>query len=139
MKTWKQHWFILMDNCLYCFEYTMDKGPGGIIPLKNLSIREVDDTQEPKCFELYVSTKGQLIKADKMEAGGWMVEVYLPRAPMQEEDQRIKSIQAIVSAGPFHELLAARKKGISVKKKQEQPCPFAPKSIIYYGAACPGS
>lgn len=43
MKTWKRRWFILTDNCLYYFEYTTDKEPRGIIPLENLSIREVDD------------------------------------------------------------------------------------------------
>ncbi|MBV99494.1 Cytohesin-2, partial [Eschrichtius robustus] len=86
---------------------TTDREPRGIIPLKNLSIREVDDTQKPNCFELYIpNNKEQLIKACKMEADGWMVEgnhvVYLISAPMQEEkDQWIKSVQAAVSTGPF--------------------------------------
>lgn len=38
---WKQHLLILTDNCLYYFEYMMDKESRGVIPLKNLSIRKV--------------------------------------------------------------------------------------------------
>ncbi|CAI5765835.1 cytohesin-1 isoform X1 [Podarcis lilfordi] len=51
VKTWKRRWFILTDNCLYYFEYTTDKEPRGIIPLENLSIREVEDSKKPvsKC------------------------------------------------------------------------------------------
>uniref|UniRef100_A0A5F9CQY4 Cytohesin-2 n=1 Tax=Oryctolagus cuniculus TaxID=9986 RepID=A0A5F9CQY4_RABIT len=104
-----------------------DKEPRGIIPLENLSIREVDDPRKPNCFELYIpNNKGQLIKACKKEADGRVVEgnhmVYRISAPTQEEkDEWIKSIQAAVSVDPFYEMLAARKKRISVKKKQEQP------------------
>ncbi|KTF85272.1 hypothetical protein cypCar_00035970 [Cyprinus carpio] len=48
VKTWKRRWFILTDNCLYYFEYTTDKEPRGIIPLENLSIREVEDKKPVK-------------------------------------------------------------------------------------------
>ncbi|XP_062475015.1 cytohesin-2 isoform X2 [Pezoporus occidentalis] len=116
VKTWKRRWFILTDNCLYYFEYTTDKEPRGIIPLENLSIREVEDPRKP----------GQLIKACKTEADGRVVEgnhvVYRISAPTREQkDEWIKAIQAAVSVDPFYEMLAARKKRISVKKKQEQP------------------
>ncbi|TVC15233.1 Cytohesin-2 [Bagarius yarrelli] len=43
VKTWKRRWFILTDSCLYYFQYTTDKEPKGIVPLENLSIRELDD------------------------------------------------------------------------------------------------
>ncbi|KAF3814795.1 hypothetical protein GH733_017071 [Mirounga leonina] len=108
-------------------ELLRDKEPRGIIPLENLSIREVDDPRKPNCFELYIpNNKGQLIKACKTEADGRVVEgnhmVYRISAPTQEEKEEwIKSIQAAVSVDPFYEMLAARKKRISVKKKQEQP------------------
>ncbi|XP_014118433.1 PREDICTED: cytohesin-2-like, partial [Pseudopodoces humilis] len=79
------------------------------------------------CFELYIpNNKGQLIKACKTEADGRVVEgnhvVYRISAPSREQkDEWIKSIQAAVSVDPFYEMLAARKKRISVKKKPENP------------------
>ncbi|KAI5624194.1 cytohesin-2, partial [Silurus asotus] len=126
VKTWKRRWFILTDNCLYYFEYTTDKEPRGIIPLENLSIREVEDPRKPNCFELYIpNNRGQLIKACKTEADGRVVEgnhmVYRISAPTPEEkDEWIHSIKSAVSVDPFYEMLAARKKRISLKKKEEQ-------------------
>ncbi|XP_066093727.1 cytohesin-1 isoform X3 [Saccopteryx bilineata] len=92
VKTWKRRWFILTDNCLYYFEYTTDKEPRGIIPLENLSIREVEDSKKPNCFELYIpDNKDQVIKACKTEADGRVVEgnhtVYRISAPTPEEKE----------------------------------------------------
>uniref|UniRef100_A0A673IVY2 Cytohesin-2 n=1 Tax=Sinocyclocheilus rhinocerous TaxID=307959 RepID=A0A673IVY2_9TELE len=103
VKTWKRRWFILTDNCLYYFEYTTN------------------------CFELYIpNNRGQLIKACKTEADGRVVEgnhmVYRISAPTPEEkDEWIHSIKSAVSVDPFYEMLAARKKRIYLKKKEEQP------------------
>ncbi|XP_055509868.1 cytohesin-1b [Leucoraja erinacea] len=123
VKTWKRRWFILTDNCLYYFEYTTDKEPRGIIPLENLSIREVEDSKKPNCFELYIpDNKDQFIKACKTEADGRVVEgshtVYRISAPtLEEKDEWIKSIKAAISRDPFYEMLAARKKKVSSTKK----------------------
>ncbi|KAK3520431.1 hypothetical protein QTP70_024185 [Hemibagrus guttatus] len=122
VKTWKRRWFILTDNCLYYFEYTTDKEPRGIIPLENLSIREVDEPRKPNCFELYnPSHKGQVIKACKTEADGRVVEgnhvVYRISAPTPEEKEEwIKSIKASISRDPFYDMLATRKRRIANKK-----------------------
>ncbi|KAG8129170.1 hypothetical protein E2320_016009 [Naja naja] len=123
VKTWKRRWFILTDNCLYYFEYTTDKEPRGIIPLENLSIREVEDSKKPNCFELYIpDNKDQVIKACKTEADGRVVEgnhtVYRISAPTTEEkDEWIKCIKAAISRDPFYEMLAARKKKVSSTKR----------------------
>uniref|UniRef100_A0A4W4F8X8 Cytohesin 3 n=1 Tax=Electrophorus electricus TaxID=8005 RepID=A0A4W4F8X8_ELEEL len=122
VKTWKRRWFILTDNCLYYFEYTTDKEPRGIIPLENLSIREVDEPRKPNCFELYnPSHKGQVIKACKTEADGRVVEgnhvVYRISAPTPEEKEEwIKCIKASISRDPFYEMLATRKRRVATKK-----------------------
>nr|XP_046210549.1 cytohesin-3-like isoform X1 [Oncorhynchus gorbuscha] len=122
VKTWKRRWFILTDNCLYYFEYTTDKEPRGIIPLENLSIREVDEPRKPNCFELYnPNHKGLLIKACKTEADGRVVEgnhtVYRISAPTTEEKEEwIKSIKASISRDPFYDMLATRKRRIANKK-----------------------
>uniref|UniRef100_A0A2K6MXJ9 Cytohesin 1 n=1 Tax=Rhinopithecus bieti TaxID=61621 RepID=A0A2K6MXJ9_RHIBE len=123
VKTWKRRWFILTDNCLYYFEYTTDKEPRGIIPLENLSIREVEDSKKPNCFELYIpDNKDQVIKACKTEADGRVVEgnhtVYRISAPTPEEKEEwIKCIKAAISRDPFYEMLAARKKKVSSTKR----------------------
>ncbi|CAL8266017.1 unnamed protein product [Gadus morhua 'NCC'] len=122
VKTWKRRWFILTDNCLYYFEYTTDKEPRGIIPLENLSIREVED-KKPNCFELYIpDNKDQVIKACKTEADGRVVEgnhtFYRISAPTSEEmDVWMNSIKAAISRDPFYEMLAARKKKVSSMKR----------------------
>uniref|UniRef100_A0A8C9SWX8 Cytohesin 3 n=1 Tax=Scleropages formosus TaxID=113540 RepID=A0A8C9SWX8_SCLFO len=122
VKTWKRRWFILTDNCLYYFEYTTDKEPRGIIPLENLSIREVEEPRKPNCFELFnPNHKGQVIKACKTEADGRVVEgnhvVYRISAPTPEEKEEwIKSIKASISRDPFYDMLATRKRRIANKK-----------------------
>ncbi|CAB1338573.1 unnamed protein product, partial [Coregonus sp. 'balchen'] len=119
VKTWKRRWFILTDNCLYYFEYTTDKEPRGIIPLENLSIREVDDSKKPNCFELFIPDhKDQVIKACKTEADGRVVQgnhtFYRISAPTAEEKEEwIISIKKAISRDPFYEMLAARKKKVS--------------------------
>ncbi|KAJ4931971.1 hypothetical protein JOQ06_010407, partial [Pogonophryne albipinna] len=122
VKTWKRRWFILTDNCLYYFEYTTDKEPRGIIPLENLSIKEVED-KKPNCFELFIpDNKDQVIKACKTEADGRVVEgnhtFYRISAPTTEEkDEWMNSIKAAISRDPFYEMLAARKKKVSSMKR----------------------
>uniref|UniRef100_A0A673LRX3 Cytohesin-1-like n=1 Tax=Sinocyclocheilus rhinocerous TaxID=307959 RepID=A0A673LRX3_9TELE len=122
VKTWKRRWFILTDNCLYYFEYTTDKEPRGIIPLENLSIREVED-KKPNCFELFIpDNKDQVIKACKTEADGRVVEgnhtFYRISAPtVEEKDEWMNSIKAAISRDPFYEMLAARKKKVSSMKR----------------------
>lgn len=112
----------MTDNCLYYFEYTTDKEPRGIIPLENLSIREVEEPRKPNCFELYNSShKGQVIKACKTEADGKVVEgnhvVYRISAPTPEEKEEwIKSIKASISRDPFYDMLATRKRRVAAKK-----------------------
>ncbi|XP_029554805.1 cytohesin-1 isoform X1 [Salmo trutta] len=119
VKTWKRRWFILTDNCLYYFEFTTDKEPRGIIPLENLSIREVDDSKKPNCFELFIPDhRDQVIKACKTEADGRVVEgnhtFYRISAPTAEEKEEwITSIKKGISRDPFYEMLAARKKKVS--------------------------
>ncbi|XP_035261595.1 cytohesin-1-like isoform X2 [Anguilla anguilla] len=123
VKTWKRRWFILTDNCLYYFEYTTDKEPRGIIPLENLSIRQVEDSKKPHCFELFIpDSKDRVIKACKTEADGRMVQgnhtFYRISAPTAEEmEEWINSIRAAISRDPFYEMLAARKKKASSLKR----------------------
>ncbi|KAJ3607546.1 hypothetical protein NHX12_024597 [Muraenolepis orangiensis] len=103
-------------------ERPSDKEPRGIIPLENLSIREVDEPRKPNCFELYnPNHKGQVIKACKTEADGRVVEgnhvVYRISAPTPEEKEEwIKSIKASISRDPFYDMLATRKRRIANKK-----------------------
>jgi len=96
-KSWKRRWFILNDNCLYYFEFTTDKEPRGIIPLENISIRDVSDRSKQHCFELFCSGN-EVIKACKTDSDGKVVEgkhtVYRMSASTEDEKQDwIKCIQ----------------------------------------------
>ncbi|KAF3846302.1 hypothetical protein F7725_003380 [Dissostichus mawsoni] len=104
------------------FLFVQDKEPRGIIPLENLSIKEVED-KKPNCFELFIpDNKDQVIKACKTEADGRVVEgnhtFYRISAPTTEEkDEWMNSIKAAISRDPFYEMLAARKKKVSSMKR----------------------
>ncbi|KAJ8318684.1 hypothetical protein KUTeg_003775 [Tegillarca granosa] len=88
-KSWKRRWFILNDNCLYYFQFTTDKEPKGIIPLENISIREITDkSNKPNCFELY-ATSNDIIKACKVDKEGKVVEA----ASKEEKDDWICCIK----------------------------------------------
>ncbi|XP_030638813.1 cytohesin-3 [Chanos chanos] len=116
VKTWKRRWFILTDNCLYYFQYTTDKEPKGIIPLENLNVRAVNDQQKQFCLELYnPQSKGQKIKACKMETDGRVVEgkheIYRISAASEEERQDwIQSIRASITKDSFFDLVSVRRK-----------------------------
>ncbi|XP_053508484.1 cytohesin-2 [Ictalurus furcatus] len=118
VKTWKRRWFILTDSCLYYFQYTTDKEPKGIIPLENLSIREVDDPHKQFCFELFIPhSKGQKIKACKTDPDGKVVmgkhQAYrLNASSAEERDDWVQAIRACITKDPFYDLVSARKKKI---------------------------
>jgi len=103
-KSWKRRWFILNDNCLYYFEFTTDKEPRGIIPLGNISIRDVSDRSKQHCFELFCSGN-EVIKACKTDSDGKVVEgkhtVYRMSASTEEEkDDWVKCIQNLFQGEP---------------------------------------
>ena len=138
---WKQHGLILTDNCLYYFEYMMDKESRGVIPLKNLSIRKVGDSQKRNYFELYIcNNKEQLIKACKTQADGWIKPAkhrqmvgWLRETtwctwswPHAEVDQWIKSIQAAVNMGPFQSRWWQGRSGFMLTKTSKSPAPWYP-------------
>nr|XP_016945149.1 uncharacterized protein LOC108021114 isoform X1 [Drosophila suzukii] len=114
-KSWKRRWFILNDNCLYYFEYTTDKEPRGIIPLENISVREIHDRSKPHCFELYASGGAEIIKACKTDSEGKVVEgkhtVYRMSAATEEDQQEwVKRLTQSISHNPFYDILVQRKK-----------------------------
>ncbi|XP_056136911.1 cytohesin 4b [Lampris incognitus] len=118
VKTWKRRWFILTDNCLYYFEFTTDKEPRGIIPLENLSVREVPCPRKPFCLELYnPKSQGQRIKACKTETDGRVVEgnhqsYTICASSAVERDSWIDAIRASITKDPFYDLVSVRKKKV---------------------------
>lgn len=122
------------DNCLYYFEYTTDKEPRGIIPLENISVREIHDRSKPHCFELFATGGADIIKACKTDSEGkvstqdkkmyclisyififQVVEgkhtVYRMSAATEEDQQEwIKRLTQSISHNPFYDILVQRKK-----------------------------
>uniref|UniRef100_A0A3P8YX61 Cytohesin 4a n=1 Tax=Esox lucius TaxID=8010 RepID=A0A3P8YX61_ESOLU len=118
VKTWKRRWFILTDNCLYYFEFTIDKEPKGIIPLENLCVRQTVYSRKPFCLELYnPKSHGQKIKACKTETDGRVVEgkhqsYMMCASTADERDSWIESIRASITKDPFYDLVSVRKKKV---------------------------
>uniref|UniRef100_A0AAY5K1C9 Cytohesin 4a n=1 Tax=Esox lucius TaxID=8010 RepID=A0AAY5K1C9_ESOLU len=103
VKSWRRRWFILTNSCLYYFVFTTDKDPIGIIPLENLSVREVPDSNKQYCLEIY-NPRGQKIKACKTKNGGKVVEgkhqsYRISAATAEERDEWIRSIRSDTSTG----------------------------------------
>ncbi|XP_076839079.1 cytohesin-1-like isoform X2 [Brachyhypopomus gauderio] len=118
VKTWKRRWFILTDSCLYYFQYTTDKEPKGIIPLENLSVREVDDPHKQFCLELFIPhSKGQMIKACKTDPDGRVVvgkhqSYRISASCATERSDWIKAIRACVTKDPVYDLVSSRRKKV---------------------------
>lgn len=118
VKTWKRRWFILTDNCLYYFQYTTDKEPKGIIPLENLSVREVNDPHKQFCLELFLpESTGQAIKACKTDQDGKVVvgkhqSYRISAASAEERAEWIQAIRACITKDPVYDLVSTRKKKI---------------------------
>ncbi|XP_051571908.1 cytohesin-3-like isoform X2 [Myxocyprinus asiaticus] len=118
IKTWKRRWFILTDSCLYYFQYTTDQEPKGIIPLENLSVKEVEDTHKQFCLELFSPhRKGEMIKACKTETDGRVVmgkhqSYRLSAASVEEQTEWIQAIRACITKDPFYDLVSVCKKKV---------------------------
>ncbi|KAG9263884.1 cytohesin-4 isoform X1 [Astyanax mexicanus] len=118
VKTWKRRWFILTDSCLYYFQYTTDKEPKGIIPLENLSVKEVDDPHKQFCLELFnPQCKGQKIKACKTDPDGRVVvgqhqSYRICAASAEECTDWVEAIRACITKDPFYDLVSARKRKV---------------------------
>ena len=54
IKTWKKRWFILSDHVLYYFKEKQEETSKacGIVPLEDVTVREVEDAKRKFCFEL---------------------------------------------------------------------------------------
>ncbi|XP_066497991.1 cytohesin-4 isoform X2 [Hoplias malabaricus] len=118
VKTWKRRWFILTDSCLYYFQYTTDKEPKGIIPLENLSVKEVDDPHKQFCLELFnPQSKGQKIKACKTDQDGRVVmgkhqSYRISASSAEERNDWVQAIRACITKDPFYDLVTARKRKV---------------------------
>eukprot|EP01116_Phalansterium_solitarium_P024696 TRINITY_DN9119_c0_g1_i1.p1 TRINITY_DN9119_c0_g1~~TRINITY_DN9119_c0_g1_i1.p1 ORF type:complete len:1155 (+),score=322.34 TRINITY_DN9119_c0_g1_i1:118-3465(+) len=111
IKTWKNRWFVLKDNCLYYFRTKEDEDPCGIIPLENLHVRPRPELKSGRyIFEVY-SPSGE-IKACKLE-NGQLVKghhgSYLVSAPSAEEmEDWLLVIRNNISFNPLFELIKKR-------------------------------
>ncbi|KAM9745319.1 cytohesin-4 isoform 2-T2 [Menidia menidia] len=117
IKTWKRRWFILTDSCLYYFEFTTDKDPIGIIPLENLCVRKLQDSNKQFGLELF-NPSGQKIKACKTEPRGRVVQgkhqsYRLSAASAEERDEWMDAIRASITKDPFYDLVSLRKRKVT--------------------------
>ncbi|KAJ7989506.1 hypothetical protein DPEC_G00305250 [Dallia pectoralis] len=116
VKSWRRRWFILTNSCLYYFVFTTDKDPIGIIPLENLSVREIPDSSKQYCLEIY-NPRGQKIKACKTKNRGKVMEgkhqsYRISAATAEERDEWIRSIRASITKDPFFDLVEMRKRKV---------------------------
>jgi len=117
VKTWKRRNFILTGNCLYYFKDQNDTTPCGIIPLENLTVRDLEPSGGYKCrFEVFnpnPDIKGT-IKAAKTNSDGKIIEgrhnSYLFASDTQDEKvDWMNSIKANMAKPPLYALLQAKR------------------------------
>eukprot|EP00742_Colponemidia_sp_Colp-10_P006855 GILJ01007348.1.p1 GENE.GILJ01007348.1~~GILJ01007348.1.p1 ORF type:complete len:688 (-),score=84.97 GILJ01007348.1:155-2218(-) len=71
IKTWKDRWFILSDNCLYYFRNPDQKTPQGLIPLEKLQIGEI--VKKKFMFSLN-ARRNEKVKSAKFNPEGHLVQ-----------------------------------------------------------------
>lgn len=117
IKSWKRRNFILTGNCLYYFKDQQDTTPCGIIPLENLTVRDLEAGGGYKFrFEVFnpnPDIKGT-IKAAKTNSEGKIIEgrhnSYLFASDSQDEKvDWMNSIKANMAKPPLYALLQAKR------------------------------
>ena len=111
LTSWKRHWFVLNDGCLYYFTQRTDDSPRCIIPLDGTRISR-GDTE----LEFYItSTTGDLVKSSKVLEDGSMSlgrhKHFLLRAESAEDRESwVKFLQEeSLKFKPLHEIFLRKK------------------------------
>ena len=119
-KNWKRRWFVLSDRVLYYFQHTAENNPKGIIPLENVKVRLMEDTDGKRfLFEVYSET-APTVKGCKTDSRGTVVEgnhkTY--RMAANSEDDRshwVQTIQDSIKEDPFYDIISAKKSALRSK------------------------
>eukprot|EP00744_Colponema_vietnamica_P007897 GILI01011307.1.p2 GENE.GILI01011307.1~~GILI01011307.1.p2 ORF type:complete len:235 (-),score=49.66 GILI01011307.1:101-700(-) len=72
IKTWKERWFILSDNCLYYFKGPDEKTPQGFVPLLHLAVSDI--SKRKLTFSLTSTSSDQRVKSAKFNQDGLLVQ-----------------------------------------------------------------
>jgi len=123
-KNWKRRWFVLNDRCLYYFQYSAENVPKGIVPLENVKVRMLEDSDGKRfMFEVYSENDGP-VKGCKTDSKGTVVQgkhkTYRMAANSHEDRTHwVSAIQDSIQVDPAYDIV--RQKKAALRRKSIRP------------------
>jgi ankyrin repeat protein len=122
IKTWKDRWFVLKDNCLYYYKSDKDTQPCGIIPLENVVVRPREEKKKVVRITL-TATDGGPIKSCKLERGklvqGHHKELSLTAETPKKNEEWVAAIKSNVASNPFYQFIVKRTQELANQKRND--------------------
>lgn len=127
MGSWRKHWFVITDNCLYYFSNPSDTEPRCIIPMENVRVGRTNAKRE----FVITPSKGHQVKSVKKADDGRMTqgshrEFVLRAADNEERERWVVALQSELTRNPAQMLLAQRRASHTANNPEQERVELPP-------------